>query len=137
MNILVTGSRDYYNEEIIKRVLLKLYETHGKDLMIIHGACRGADLTTEKVCKELQINYTGIPAKWNTLGRAAGPVRNREMADMFPDISGCVAFHEDIINSKGTKDMVKVMLDRNIWTVLYDGVGGKRLFNPKQLELEL
>jgi len=39
-------------------------------------------------------------------GKAAGPIRNREMFKKRPDL--VVGFHENIFQSKGTKDMISV-----------------------------
>lgn len=48
-----------------------------------------------------------FPADWNRYGRAAGPIRNRQMlTEGKPDL--VVAFHDDIESSKGTKDMVTI-----------------------------
>jgi hypothetical protein len=43
-----------------------------------------------------------MPADWANHGKAAGPIRNRKMLDLKPDL--VLAFHADLTNSKGTKD---------------------------------
>lgn len=53
-----------------------------------------------------------IPADWTTYGKAAGPIRNRQMLDLNPDI--VIAFHNDITSSKGTKDTVTEAKRRGI-----------------------
>ena len=50
------------------------------------------------------------PADWKKYGKSAGPIRNREMLKMDPDI--VLIFHDDPKNSKGTKDCVKALLKK-------------------------
>lgn len=55
-----------------------------------------------------QLGYETMdfPADWDKYGRSAGPIRNGEMLKQGkPDL--VVAFHDDIENSKETKDMVR------------------------------
>ena len=73
--------------------------------VIIHGGCRGADLLAADVAKELSIPTEEYPADWNTHGRSAGPKRNQQMLDKGKP-TFVLAFHDDIDESKGTKDMV-------------------------------
>ena len=57
------------------------------------------------------------PANWNLHGRAAGPIRNKQMLDEGkPDI--VYAFHPNISESKGTKDMVRQAKNRGIETIV-------------------
>lgn len=46
------------------------------------------------------------PADWNKYGKVAGPIRNSEMLKLHPDIDLVLAFHDDLSESKGTRDMV-------------------------------
>ena len=60
-----------------------------------------------------------FPAKWE-MGRRAGPIRNQQMIDECrPDL--VIAFHENIIESKGTKDMVNRSMKAGIPTYLVSG----------------
>lgn len=53
-------------------------------------------------------------AQWTKKGRGAGPYRNREMAKALRglELMRCevrvVGFHDDILNSRGTRDMLTV-----------------------------
>lgn len=83
---------------------------------LIVGDADGVDY-----CARTWARYRGLgerlqtfDADWDTLGRGAGPIRNREMAKRLSGwrIAGCgvrvVAFHDDILSSKGTRDMLEV-----------------------------
>lgn len=52
-------------------------------------------------------------AEWNKYGKSAGPIRNKKMIDEGnPDI--VIAYHDDIENSKGTKNMITQAKDKGI-----------------------
>lgn len=59
-----------------------------------------------------------FPAKWKEFGRAAGPIRNQQMLDEGkPEL--VLAFHDDLENSKGTKDMVGRAMKADLPVILY------------------
>jgi hypothetical protein len=110
MKILVTGDRDWSRLLVIFTVFLDFlseYNIDPKDVIVIHGDCRGADRLCELVAKELGMKPDPYPANWTKYGRAAGPIRNSQMLKENPDIELAFAFHPDLDNSKGTKDMVE------------------------------
>lgn len=103
MIVLITGDRKWSNIERVVDVL----KCFPKDTIIIHGAAKGADTIAGLVAKELGLTVREYPAKWSEYGRAAGPIRNKQMYETEkPDI--VIAFHNDIENSKGTKHMVSL-----------------------------
>jgi len=104
MEILITGSRDWKNYEIMFEELNAL----PKDTLLIHGDCRGADKMADLIAGRIGLPKTrAYPANWKTYGKGAGPRRNQQMLDENPDISLVLAFHEDLGRSKGTRDMVR------------------------------
>lgn len=106
--MLFCGSRDWRDEYAIWEQLEKLPE----GTVIVHGAARGADTIAGAVAERMGFEVEAYPAEWRKFGRSAGPIRNRQMADSGIDL--CVAFHEDIANSRGTADMVNVCRKRGI-----------------------
>jgi len=48
---------------------------------VVSGACRGADLAGETWARSRSIPVIRFPANWDAHGRAAGPIRNKQMAD--------------------------------------------------------
>jgi hypothetical protein len=71
---------------------------------IVSGKARGADTLGEQYAKEKGIPVKEFPADWNKYGKAAGPIRNEEMA-RYAD--WLIAFwHPDC---KGTTNMIRIM----------------------------
>jgi hypothetical protein len=60
----------------------------------------------DSAAKALKIPSLGFPAQWTRYGRAAGPIRNQRMLDEGRPTMA-YAFHDDIANSRGTKDMLE------------------------------
>ena len=104
MILLICGGREWNNVSPILDRLEQL-EALGIRPIIIHGNCRGADKHGGIAAKQLGLPVFACDAPWAVYGNAAGPIRNGWMADMKPDLVW--AFHENIKESKGTKDMLK------------------------------
>ena len=118
MKVLITGSREWENIELIKKQL----ENLPPNSLIIHGACRGADFIAGSVAKELGLKIKAYPAHWDLYGLAAGPKRNQQMLDEN-QIDLCLVFHFDLENSKGTKDMVARCKAKGIEVRIFTGRG--------------
>lgn len=119
--MLVTGDRNWMDCDRIVEILSKLPTS----TVVVHGACRGADLICAQVACELGMLARAYPAKWNDFGlnrRAAGVVRNKQMLDRehTPDepINLCIAFHNEIGSSRGTRDMIRRTIAAKIPTLL-------------------
>lgn len=121
MKIIVCGDRHWDDFDIIWRILQTYYVEHGADITIIHGDCKGADKLAETAAESFKFEVVAVPADWNFYGRAAGPIRNKEMLDMEPDI--VLAFHQRLWDSKGTKNMVEIAKKAGVPTRVITGVG--------------
>ena len=76
MRLIISGCRDFKDEELFDQKMCKLSKLI--DITeIIHGACSGADLMGENWAKSHEIDYRGLPAKWTTQHNPAGPRRNK------------------------------------------------------------
>ncbi len=109
MNILICGSRDWDDFTTIKKYLEEVKNTADNNLQkpitIIHGGCKGADSIAGYQAKQLGFQVRVFKADWNKYGKAAGPIRNKQMLDEGnPNL--VVAFHNALEESKGTLDMV-------------------------------
>jgi len=98
----VCGSRDWDDYKTIKNFL----KTLPPDTVVIEGGARGADKIAKECAQQLGYKVEEYKAMWDIFGKGAGPIRNTMMIMKGkPDI--VVAFHNDLENSKGTKDMIK------------------------------
>jgi hypothetical protein len=99
MKVLVTGDREWTDRARLEGVL------DGYPVkVVVEGCARGADRMAEEWATSRGVTIDHHPADWARLHRAAGPIRNREMALTKPDL--VIAFHYDLTRSKGTADMV-------------------------------
>jgi hypothetical protein len=103
LRILVCGDRNWSDGARIKQVLEEM--TKGRNVTIIDGAAKGADSLASEAAVELGLENERYPAAWKQLGKRAGPIRNQEMLDSGIDM--LLAFHPNLDESKGTRDMVK------------------------------
>jgi hypothetical protein len=110
--ILITGDREWNNVEVMADVLSSL--ENPKEIILIHGDCRGADKMAALIGDELGMTIKPYPADWVRYRKGAGPIRNRQMVTENPDISEALAFHNNIEKSVGTKDMISVLIKNNI-----------------------
>lgn len=114
MRVLVTGDRHWQNKDRTREVLSTLVDVE----CIIVGGAKGADTLAREVATELSIEVHEYPAQWDRYGRAAGPIRNRLMvAEEKPNL--VIAFHNNILESKGTLDMVRYAKSKGITTHVF------------------
>ena len=108
LRILICGSRDWTDKRRIGRYLDDLLAAEclePKNLVVIHGGCKGADHHAGMEARGRGCQVLEFPANWSKFGLSAGPKRNQQMLkEGQPD--RVVAFHADWEKSKGTKDMV-------------------------------
>lgn len=115
MKILISGDRDWTDAlpiDVIINGFLTLGRRNGEPLVVIHGAARGADSLADTWKVIAGVTMCPFPADWKTYGRSAGPIRNRQMLDEAPDL--VIAFHDDLAQSKGTRDCVAEARRRQI-----------------------
>lgn len=132
MRVLVTGSREWDKPETVWGCLDILAQEAAnigdREMVVVHGACfpkRDADgtfplksadylayLWTRRMGHPLRVRHEPHPAKWGVNKRAAGILRNREMARLGADV--CLAFLRD--DSPGTTDMIRVAEENEIPT---------------------
>jgi hypothetical protein len=107
MKVIIAGSRDLIvTDEELKEIIVDSIGTFGefKITEIVSGGANGIDNCGEKFAKKYKIPLKRFPADWNTHGKAAGPIRNRQMAEYADAL---LAIHH---NSKGTQNMIAHMI---------------------------
>lgn len=106
MRVVVTGGREYDDEEAVDRELQKVVDSaRGRRIVFIAGGARGLDTMVEDWCLARGIPCMVLRAPWNShYGKRSGPVRNQWMIDfglptygiVFPGGSGTADMHRRI-----------------------------------------
>lgn len=106
MRVLICGGRDYDNKPLMFSILDDLHADHSFGT-VIEGEAEGADKFAREWAESRDIPVEPYPANWSEYGKAAGPVRNKQMlTEGYPQM--VVAFPKTtLLDSVGTKDMVK------------------------------
>lgn len=79
MKVIIAGGRDYVFTDQDEADLDRLYDQIGIT-EVVSGRARGADTCGEEWARKRGLPVTPFPANWKLHGRAAGPIRNEEMA---------------------------------------------------------
>ena len=98
---LICGGRNFDDEVMFEDAMGDLMRHFGHPSRIVHGGATGADGMADDLGKRLSVDVVPCPADWTKHGRAAGPIRNKEMLTHRP--TKVIAFP----GGRGTKDMVK------------------------------
>ena len=106
--IIVAGGRDFTDYALLSETLDVIFERYTlHEVQIVSGSCRGADALGERYAREHGITIKRFPANWLAYGKAAGPIRNREMAEYAAKCDGMlVAFWDG--KSRGTASMIRL-----------------------------
>lgn len=102
--IVVAGCRDYDNYEEAKEFIdFCIFDiAQNNTVIFVSGTCRGADMLGEKYADEHGFEIERYPAQWDLYGRAAGPLRNRKMAEASDLV---ICFWDG--KSRGTRSMIE------------------------------
>lgn len=110
LNVLIAGGRDFCNyrmlEEFVNKIIHDMNHEY-KTITIISGMARGADMLGVRYATEHKYALLKFPADWETYGKRAGFVRNRQMLDYLKenqDNGMVIAFWDG--NSSGTKHTI-------------------------------
>lgn len=105
MRVVVTGGRDYNDEETVGRELQRMVQSadkQGKKIVFIAGGARGLDTLVEDWCLSKGVPCMVFRAPWNShYGKRSGPVRNQWMIDYGMPTYGIV-----FPGGSGTADML-------------------------------
>jgi len=86
--------------------------TLAEDTIVIHGGAKGANTIARGLAYSRGLQVIKVEAQWSIYGRAAGPIRNKAMLDLNPDL--IIYFHNDLMGSKGTRNMVEMATQAGI-----------------------
>ena len=113
MKVIIAGTR--YKDKVKKipfddyKLVVDAVQRCGFEITeVVSGTAIGVDSLGEKYARVNDIPTERKPADWNKHGRAAGPIRNREMAK-YADAAVIVWDGE----SNGTRNMINEMIRYN------------------------
>jgi hypothetical protein len=119
MRVLVCGSRNYIGTEAsfnVCSILDELRRTYD-DLIIIEGGATGVDTHAFAYAHQFKIPYMHFPAQWDKYGKAAGPIRNKQMLDEGKPNMVIAFLAKD---SRGTANMIKQARDAGVEVKVID-----------------
>lgn len=105
MKVIVAGSREGF---VARNVFEAIEESNFLITEIVSGTARGVDKDGEYYARCNKLSLKQFPANWNLYGKAAGHIRNKEMA-LYAD--ALVAVWDG--KSPGTKNMIETMKSLN------------------------
>lgn len=106
MKIIIAGGRDFDNYLLLLEAVVK----SGFDVTeVVSGGAPGADTLGELFARDMDLPMKRFPADWNRHGRAAGPIRNGEMAEYGDAL---IAMWDGV--STGTANMIKQATERGL-----------------------
>lgn len=107
MKVIIAGSRSITDpREVAQAIRASGFEITE---VVSGGARRGVDRIGERWADLWCIPKKTMPANWKALGKAAGIIRNRQMADYA---EGLIAVWDG--TSRGTADMIKVATSKGL-----------------------
>lgn len=107
MRVIIAGGREVELEAGIGMVKQAIADSGFAITELINGGARGIDASARKYWRDLffdkppEFPLTVVNADWSSDGRAAGPIRNRRMAEQADAL---IAIWDG--ESRGTKNMI-------------------------------
>ena len=101
LKVIIAGSRDIRDYSLVFSILEKIMSLTIEE--VVSGCANGVDSLGERWAEENNIPVKHFPADWDKHGKAAGPIRNCQMA-AYADAA--VVIHN---GSRGSKHMIETM----------------------------
>lgn len=112
--VVVAGSRTLDDYDLLERTLDAQIEVWGlKKPVIVSGTAKGADRMGEQYAAARGLDVVKFPGHWNTLGRAAGILRNVQMAWYG---THAAVFWDGVSN--GSRHMIETAKESRLRTLL-------------------
>ena len=103
MRLIVAGGRNLNDTRFIHDAIDKiLCNTDLSEVELVCGMARGVDMVAFQWANKNNVPIKEFPADWDAHGKAAGPIRNRQMSNYATHL---IAFHDGV--SRGTKNMLE------------------------------
>lgn len=112
IKLIVAGTRlfnhAYYRNHIYDT--LSLFRQSIGEIEIVSGLAKGPDTIALEYAKKFNLPYKEFPADWNKHNKAAGMIRNAEMAEYADRV---LVFWD--MKSKGTKNMLELAKKKGLF----------------------
>jgi len=101
--VVLAGGRDFADYDLLRTSVLSFLgdKIKTRQIVVVSGHARGADSLGERFAAEFSFSCELHEADWKAHGRAAGIIRNEQMATCSDAL---VAFWDG--RSRGTKSMI-------------------------------
>lgn len=109
--IIIAGSRQFndYHKMLTELDNLGIHLINLIDpIEIVSGHAYGADTLGERFAKAYHYPLKIFHADWDNYGRAAGPIRNEQMAKYAAEADKGVLIAFPLGESRGTRNMIKL-----------------------------
>jgi len=111
MKVIVAGGRDFTNYALVEEAI----KISGFEIsQIVSGKAKGVDTLGEVWALANNVPVEAFPADWSQHGRAAGPIRNRQMAEYADAL---IAIWDG--ESKGTANMIQQARNKQLNVFIY------------------
>lgn len=108
--VIVAGCRDFADYELLKEKCdFYLQNKKPENIVIVSGHASGTDALGERYAQERGYETEIYPTDWKTHGRAAGPIRNAQMAAVADAL---IALWDG--KSHGIKNMIETARKHNL-----------------------
>lgn len=118
--VIIAGSRKFDDYQALSsysdKVLANKLTDPATEVIIVSGHATGADSLGERYAAERGLQCELHPADWSK-GRAAGPIRNAEMASIADAL---IAFPKVGELNKGTKNMISQAESKGLLIRIYN-----------------
>jgi hypothetical protein len=109
MKLIIAGSRTLTDYSWMETKLNNVLANTQEDVVVISGGAKGADKLGERYAKTRGFDVIIMPADWDTHGKKAGYLRNKQMAQ---ECTHAVIFWDG--ESPGSKHMIDICQKLNI-----------------------
>lgn len=99
MRVIIAGGRNVHD---YSKLLEAIDECQFPIATVVSGGAKGADAMGERYAEEMNLKLNLFYPDWDLHGRAAGPIRNRKMAE---NADALIALWDG--QSRGTKNMIE------------------------------
>jgi len=131
INIGIVGSRTFTDYELFKNIIYNITKDlqektciiHHSTIIIVSGGAKGTDSLAKRFAIENKIHYKEYLPDWNTHGKKAGWLRNKEIISVSDIL---IAFWDG--KSKGTEYSINLALGKHVPIYLYNFLDNKLIY---------